>query len=941
MSFFTAILPSKGLYCLAYMKASEKMPPKHLIFTTKDELDKKALELSAQGFDVYFAVGSLKNQYVEVNGRKHVRVKENILALRSIFLDLDVDPDDPKKFQSPNEAISETRKFADLLNWPVPIVVRSGNGYHLYWPLTEDITPEQHGELMQLLKRAAQHADYKMDRAATDCTRILRVPGTKNYKDVDNPKDVELLRRDAKYSEFDTLLNRVRTYLESVGDATVANQNLQIPSYLTDIDTNLYREFADIPLSFDRVISKCGALKRFVDMKAHTSYQFWLHSLQTLRFCEDGRTLCHSLSSQSSKYDAALTNRLLDDFEAKNIPPTLCERFAQIDECYDVCVICPQRNKIRTPASLGRDLASVHRQMEDEIVISSGTLPSPPAPYTLTETSVVQEVTLKDGSTDVITICPYPLKPIKRVFSERTNDEWIVWHTKLQSDGEVEIRLPASTLYDKRDFALEIAKHGIYIDLRMLDNVRNYMITYSREVQRLYPREMMYSRIGWRDGFEFFVYKDVVYYVNGATRPCATDLADRLQDALVMSGSLEQWKKIVSFFEDPRFAAHQFAIGTAFGSVLMPFTGLSGGIVSLVGKSGEGKSTIQKIVNSVWGHPLKLMLPAESKSSTYNAKISFINQMNNLPICAEEITNAPTDEVGALAYAITQGTEKWRADQRGQVQKSHGGWCTTMLSSSNSSLHEKLFNSVGAVAKALRIFEYHVPHVRIHDRAEFRAGVDIALMSHYGLAGDVYLSYLTRNLDAIKRRLSQLMIELDDRHKFVAEERVWAAVIATNIVGIECAMKCGLVKFNLDAIHDFVNQTVTALRNSIADLDARANDVLSQFINENISGIIVINKENGREYVEHKPHGSELVARYDVHTKQLHIAVTALKAWCNQRGYSYNMIRSELASIAPVSVVKCRLGAGTGYPSPQCRALAIDMSGWADDTVYQSLRNLE
>ena len=99
------------------MKASEKIPPKHLTFTTKDELDKKALELSAQGFDVYFAVGSLKNRYVEVNGRRHVRVKENILALRSIFLDLDVDPDDPKKFQSPDEAISETRKFADLLNW--------------------------------------------------------------------------------------------------------------------------------------------------------------------------------------------------------------------------------------------------------------------------------------------------------------------------------------------------------------------------------------------------------------------------------------------------------------------------------------------------------------------------------------------------------------------------------------------------------------------------------------------------------------------------------------------------------------------------------------------------------------------------------------------------------------------------------------------------------
>ena len=89
---------------------------------------------------------------------------------------------------------------------PPRLVVSSGNGCHAYWPLATTAclpNPEIKAAFRSLLRRLcakiggepnAAHADM----ASTDAARILRLPGTLNWKDAKNPKPVKIVYRNTE-----------------------------------------------------------------------------------------------------------------------------------------------------------------------------------------------------------------------------------------------------------------------------------------------------------------------------------------------------------------------------------------------------------------------------------------------------------------------------------------------------------------------------------------------------------------------------------------------------------------------------------------------------------------------------------------------------------------------------------------------------------------------
>lgn len=101
-----------------------------------------------------------------------------------IWVDIDYKDfdDDPPKAQ---KALAE---FPLLPNF----IIGSGNGMHAYWLLMDSVPPRRaQDDLMKPL----------CDLIGADHThnpdRVLRIPGTKNWKDPDNPKDVRVLREEA------------------------------------------------------------------------------------------------------------------------------------------------------------------------------------------------------------------------------------------------------------------------------------------------------------------------------------------------------------------------------------------------------------------------------------------------------------------------------------------------------------------------------------------------------------------------------------------------------------------------------------------------------------------------------------------------------------------------------------------------------------------------
>ena len=941
-AFLSAVLPKQGHYYLVVFSGDKH---KHIPFSNIDQLAATAKEVADTGYDTYFAVAAFKAPNVVENGRVRFRVKTNVRALQSVVFDIDVAANDPKKYASKQEALEATIKFFKALGWPAPYVVDSGNGLHLYVPLTEEVSPDTYQELMRKLKAVASHLNYMLDAACTDVTRILRVVGTYNYKDARNPKPVRLLKQASKRVSVADLQASLDNYIIEHGltDAIPARKTVAVPEYLR-CGRNLYRDI-DTPLDLLSIQKQCGVISNFVDLGGHVPYKYWLHVLQVVRHCDDGRHAAHVLSAPSSKYDKHATDYILDALEQKDIPPTLCDTFATLDDTSAICKVCPHRGRISTPAVLGRNTQAIRearRKEEAAMVIATGEMPPPPYPFEIDDKEgIIRSVKDKNGNIRRVVVYPYQITPVRRIFSERAKEEIIVWRITNPSDGTRDISVEASKFYDRRACIVDFAKEGVYVSLQHVDDLRDYLISYAHAVQQHYSRAHMVARVGWREEFEQFAYGDLLYNIDGTTTPCLMDMSARVHEALVTSGTLEGWRKIIEFYEHPEFASHQFALGTAFGSVLMPFTGLSGGIINIVGQSGEGKSTIQKIINSVWGHPLHLMLPAEGSASTYNAKISFINQMNNLPICAEEITNASAEDVGMLAYAITQGSEKWRADKNGQVRESLGGWCTTMLSSANTSLYEKLYNSGGAFAKALRILEYRLPHVRKHNVVEFRTGVDIALINHYGHAGRVYLQYIMPRMDEIKSHLATILDNLDTRHQFKPEERVWSAIIATNLLGLHLAKKCGLHNFDMRAIDAFVDNLVVQLRESIADMAMSPIDMLTRFIHENVGGLLLVEQQaGGKLFIIHTPR-NQLIARYDVSMRKLYVTHASLRQWCQESNIGYLDMLSQLKEDnVHVSHSRVRLSQGTDLPSVQPRCVAFDLSRVADEKIESIQSNI-
>jgi hypothetical protein len=112
---------------------------------------------------------------------------ENCRHLGALFADID--------FKSTSEREARQR----LARFPLApsAVVQSGGGLHVYWWLREPLLlPDEAAHAKQLLRRLA--AAVGGDLTAAEPARVLRVPGTRNYKpEYETPRLVRVEYLDA------------------------------------------------------------------------------------------------------------------------------------------------------------------------------------------------------------------------------------------------------------------------------------------------------------------------------------------------------------------------------------------------------------------------------------------------------------------------------------------------------------------------------------------------------------------------------------------------------------------------------------------------------------------------------------------------------------------------------------------------------------------------
>ena len=134
--------------------------------------------------DIYFCL-SLQAQ-TRLNSRGKVvaaRSKGGVLALKAIWLDIDV-KEPPRGYATIQDAIAALTAFCRSTMLPPPTAtVFSGGGLHVYWVSDKPLTPAEWKPYAEGLKNAAIKFGLKCDAGCTtDSARVLRVPGTFNYK---------------------------------------------------------------------------------------------------------------------------------------------------------------------------------------------------------------------------------------------------------------------------------------------------------------------------------------------------------------------------------------------------------------------------------------------------------------------------------------------------------------------------------------------------------------------------------------------------------------------------------------------------------------------------------------------------------------------------------------------------------------------------------------
>lgn len=143
--------------------------------------------------DVYVGVGLSAKDY----GPARRCVSDEVTAITGLASDFDLFSEAHSKKALPRTIEQALSILPPAM--PPTIIIATGNGVHCWWLLKEPYTfdnEQDRKEVARLVTRwhtmlqfSAANLGWAYDRLS-DLARVLRIPGTRNLKDPNNPKDV-------------------------------------------------------------------------------------------------------------------------------------------------------------------------------------------------------------------------------------------------------------------------------------------------------------------------------------------------------------------------------------------------------------------------------------------------------------------------------------------------------------------------------------------------------------------------------------------------------------------------------------------------------------------------------------------------------------------------------------------------------------------------------
>ena len=908
------VLPKEGRYCAfgSGRYISQKF------FDTRQEFDKHIQWCVEHKFDAYFGCA----KYGDADNRKH----DNARYFGALWMDIDcgkekATPDENGKIKGYADQATgmvAVKDFCAKLNLPKPIIVDSGYGLHFYWVLTETLRRNVWDSLSKRLRDLALQEGLIVDTSVFEASRVLRVPGTYNFKNPDAPQQVVVVNEVYEAKDYE--------YWKSLLGAPEPEEERDfLPKRLSPLMESM---FEDRVKRFNTIMIKsangegCQQLMHCYENQADIEYNLWRSALSIAAHCIDKDSAIHKMSKDHPNYTEGETEKKAADIGG----PHFCTTFER--ENPGGCDGCPNQGKFKSPIMLGAEIAKAddYDDGDGEEGEVSPTYPPLPDPYFRARSGAIYVNT--GGEEPPVLVYEYNLYVVKRMEDPFTGEAALM-HLHLPRDGLREFVVPLSELVVKDRLRESLAKQGVAAGESQIKNILSYLISSVKNLQVTDKAEIMRTQFGWVDKDSKIIIGDREITKDGAFYSPPSSTTKSVVPHMKPTGSFEKWKEVFNMYARPGLEPHAFAALTGFGSLLLKFTGISGAIINVIyPKSGTGKSTALFMCNSIMGHPKQL---SSIWKDTYNAKMQRLGVLNNLANTIDEITNTSAMEFSDLAYSISQGRGKNRMKASANEERLNlTSWQGITLASANASFYEKLGLAKDSPdGESMRLFEYRIEPSNIISTAEGKQMFDQQLFENYGHAGDIYAQWLVNNLEEAIATLRQVQAKIDAEVQFTSRERFWSAIAACNITGGLISKKLGLHDYDMKAVYSWLKTMLSSMREEITPPSTEVTNMLGDFINSHINNIVVVNgKADLRTNLDAAPllePRGELHIRYEPDTKRMFVTVASIRKHCAERqvGYKDWLKQMEVKDIL-VGVINKRMSKGMKVVSPAVRAVELD-----------------
>lgn len=944
-TFLQSVLGSEGSYCVWANRTRDGRRVQKF-YPSIDAVIHAATNLDTEGYDVYFALATFDDT--------GSREASHAVQLRALFIDLDCGPG--KSYETQHAAVLALRDFCRQVKLPRPALVNSGRGIHAYWRLAEPVGRDAWLAIAERLKILCKRLTLHADPVVTaDAARVLRVPGTRNYKN-DPPSPVELLQ-DGVATPIDAL-SQILGSVEEAGALPPAPRRFtprESDSIMEALSGSIVSRFKTIMMK--TVNGKgCAQLGDIVQGQAQMSEPLWRAGLSIAKFCTDGGKAIHRISDKYPGYSFEAT----EEKAARIKGPYLCERFDEYRS--GVCHNCTHWQKIKSPIALGREVLEATES--DNVVLASPeastavpveyVIPKFPSPFfrgkeggvfkrgsrVVDEHGELNEEASKDKTVYLNDLY------VTRRLSDSELGELIVMRLHLPKDGVREFTIPLAAVGSKDEFRKYLAMHGVAV-LNVSD-LMEYTMRWVNELQFASEAEEAHRQFGWltEDGNGFalgntLVYKDRVE-VNAASSATLG-----MFPYFRPKGTFDNWKETMRFYNREGMEAHQFMVGLSFGAILMQFQPLNAAAFHLHSKdSGFGKTTGMLAGASVWGDPDLLMM---QERDTYNTKMNRAEVYKNLPCYMDEMTNTKPQDLSDWAYQLPSGLQRNRMGAKSNVERVRGKpWKTLFGTTGNTSLIERIgVYKALPKAEAQRILECRAERVIFSTKAETdRFVTDIK--DNYGHAGIPFLQYVMNNVPSVIELANTTQMKIDVAAGLTAENRFWSVLVSRTLAGLMLAKKMDLIDWKLAPIVAFAVKTIAAQQTIVKDMNIDAEATLTDYLAENYNSLLRIKStddarrnDSGLEHLIHPdstPRGNAFIARYEYDIKKLYLLPKPLKAWCARQQINYAGLLEDLkGSRTQATKVKMRLSKGTRMNLPAVDVIMVDCKDFMNDEGEQIL----